>query len=508
MKNLKKDIPSILGLITTASLAVISGGIITPATKNILTVGGNIGASLAANFLTGFTPAKIKKWFVDVHPDKLNHSIKKLFVASTVDALSNISILFSEAQATNDKKTQARKLIKILQKQLPNMLMNGTQIRLEESEIKHFLYKKNKEEEISRFIEDQFNTFGIDEPFKSFLAENLPAQIQLCFGEGLKDTVNHDAWVAFQRMLIEETRNDIKQIAETQQRLIDGVSVPNPEEMVFSEEQIAKIYELVEILNNKELIEIKISDSINQSLVSIEAKANEIIRITTKTQISVDELKAIIEKVKRQNRNNHIIICTLVVCLLGVGIFGIYKLINCPFKITIQIVDWNNRTNNSEIYNNGGTLFFDSKQEYDKILTNANNGRFSFNLPASYNKKSVRVYFLPQQKKYQFMKLDTTIVIHRDSTYHLRMTFDGIDKITRKVIDNSTLQSIEGAIVQIKGAIDITDKDGKFTIRLPLEEQQLVQKLTIKKEGYIDYINSALDMTTSNENIGMESFKK
>ena len=149
MTNIKKDIPSLIGLITTVSLAVISGGLINTTTAQVFgSVGGNIGASLAANFLTGFTPAKIKRWFIDIHPDDLNHSIKKLFVESIQEALSNISVLFSETQASDNEKKQAKQFIKTLRKHLPEVLLNNNQIKLEESEIKHFLYEKDSEEMI------------------------------------------------------------------------------------------------------------------------------------------------------------------------------------------------------------------------------------------------------------------------------------------------------------------------------------------------------------------------
>ena len=213
MKSIQKDIPSIAGLVATTSLAVITGGLANP----VLT---NVGASLAANFLTGFTPTRIKKWFVDIHPDDLNNHIKKLFVQSVSDALGKISILFSETQASDKEKTQAKILVKTLHQYLPDMFLFSKQIRLEELEVKKILYEKDKEKMICQFVENQFDKFGITDPFKSFLAKNLPSQIQLCFGENLKDPANQSAWIAFQRMLLEEIRNDVKKITETQNTIV------------------------------------------------------------------------------------------------------------------------------------------------------------------------------------------------------------------------------------------------------------------------------------------------
>ena len=467
-------------------------------------MGSNIGASLAANFLVGFTPDKIKKWFIDVHPNDLNHSIKMLFIQSVQEALNNISILFLETQASNDEKKQAKQLIKTLKKSLPDMFLNNNQIQLEEPEIKHFLYEKDKEELICNFIANQFDTFGITESFKSFLAQNLPAQIQLCFGEGLKAPTNHNAWIAFQRMLIEEIRNDIKQIAGTQQSIKDDLTDLKFEKSGFSEEQIAEIRQLVKILNDKKLVEVKIRSGVNQSLKSIENKANEVIRITTKTQITVDELKIIIKNIERQNHINQIIIYSLSACLIAVATFGIFKLIiNQPFDVTVQIVDWNDKTNNQEIYDKGGFIHFGSESKVE--LTTANSGKFKFSLANSHNKDSVRVYFQPQDKYYQFMKLDTTIFIQKDnsSPYCLKMKFDGIDKITRQVL-NEKGQPIAGAIAEINGVKDTTDADGNFTIVLPVEKQQRYQILTIKKEGYEIFVNKKFDMILKNSTVTIQ----
>jgi len=56
MKNIKKDIQSLVGLVATASLAIVSNGLLNSTL--------NIGVGLTANFLTGLTPAKIKRWKV------------------------------------------------------------------------------------------------------------------------------------------------------------------------------------------------------------------------------------------------------------------------------------------------------------------------------------------------------------------------------------------------------------------------------------------------------------
>jgi len=494
MKNIKKDIPSIIGLLTTVSLAAVSGGLVNPTLTNI-------GASLAASFITGFTPAKIKKWFVDVHPNDLNHNIKRLFIQSVNEALHNISILFSETQASNDDKKQTKQLIKTLQKHLPNIFLNSNQIKLEEPEIKHFLYKKDNEEIICHFIENQFDIFGITEPFKSFLTQNLPAQIQLCFGEGLKNPANQEAWIAFQRMLIEQIRNDIKQIADTQERIEDDISDLKFEKSGFSKKQIAEIHRLTEILNNKKLVEVKINESLNQSLKSIESKANEIIRITTKTQLTVDELKIIIEKIKRQNLINHIIIYALAACLLVTGVFAAYKLIT--FTATIQITNWKDYQEDFLPYIQ---LTIGGKPIKEQINSENSIAKF-VDIPIKYSNEEVSIKITDIENMLPY-EVDSVIRIYKNKISEIQVRLHGLEQFKGRIIEvvGENKIGVSDAIVYVNDLSTKTDERGFFIIdSIPKNKQKREQYVEVSKDGYITYTDNAMTMIRKKaDDIGCE----
>ena len=481
MKN-RKDLLSIVGLLGTTALAVVSGGLVNPAALNILSsVGGNIGASLAANFISGLTPAKIKGLFKDVHPNDLNHSIKRLFIQSVQEALSNIAVLFSEAQVSDNEKKQVKQFIKTLQKQLPDMFLKSNHIKFEESEIKHFLYEKDKEEMVCHFIAKHFENFGITDPFKTFLTQNLPAQIQLCFGEGLKDPANEHAWIAFQRMLIEEIRNDIKQIADTQQSIKDDLSDLKFSKSGFSKEQISEVHELVKILNDKKLVEVKIKNEVEQSLKSIENRANEIIQITTKTQLTVNELKTVVEKIRRQNRINQIIIYTLSVCVLVAGVFVVYKLVNQPFAATVKIYGWEGEQHNP--LDGRGILVLTFGNEIKKAeISRQGEAIFKGILP-KFNNTSVSAYITDTEGEPYYLT-DSTIKIQKNSTTKVQILLHGLEKFQGTIYDNILGEGLPNVSVTIAGINAITDENGYFSIEIPIEKQRTEQKVIISKEGY------------------------
>ncbi|MCL2434680.1 MAG: hypothetical protein FWD09_00905 [Lentimicrobiaceae bacterium] len=485
MKNIQKEIPSLIGILATTALAVVSGGIINPAATSIFggiaNTGGNIGANLAANFISKFTPEKLRGWLKNVHPDNLNHHIKKLFVKSINEALQNVDILFAETTHTDAEKKTAKQLIKKLQKHLPDMLLDDSKIELEEAEIKHFLYEKDGEEIIYRFIETQCADFGITEPFKSFLAQNLPGQIQLCFGEGLKDPLNHNAWVAFQRMLIEEVRYDIKQIAGTQQSIKEDLSDLKFEKSGFSEAQMNEICQLVNILNDKKLVEVKIKDGINQSLQSIEANTNKIIQITTETNTTVAQLKTNIEKIKRQNKMTHILVFSLSGGLLIAGLFIAYNLINQPFSTTVQVYGWESRQHNPLAGKGAVVLMLNNKIEKAEI--NKQGEAIFKNILPEYNKKTVSAHIADTEGEPYYLS-DSIIKIQKNSTTSVQVLLRGLEKLQGTVYDNITGEGLPKVSITVVGITAATDEKGDFMIEIPVERQRMDQEIEIRKEGY------------------------
>jgi len=485
MKNIKKDIPVLAGFVVTASLAIVSAGLVNPTLTNI-------GASLASNFISGLSPQKIKRWFVGIHPNDLNHSIKKLFIESVKEALNNIFILFSETQASKNEVKQARELIRLLTKKLPKMLLEDTLIHLDEEKIKHFLYENSKEEVICSFIENQFDEFGVAEPFKSFLAQNLPTQLQLCFGEGLKDPANQNAWIAFQRMLLEEIRNDLKQIADTQQSIKEELSDLKFTKSGFSKKQMEEIHQFMNILNDKKLLEVKIRTGLTQSLQSIENKATEIIQTTTKTQITVEELKILVEKIKKQNSKNQIITLLLAMGLPILGSFVVFTLLfNQPFTTTIKVYGWEGEQHNP--LNGKGTLLLTLGDKTERAEMNRRGEAIFKGILPEYNGKYVAIHITDTDGEPYFFP-DTLILIKKNNLTKVQVLLHGLEKLQGMIMDNITGEGVPDVLITIAEINTTTNIQGFFRLEIPVEKQKQEQKIVISKEGY-ESIRETVSMT-------------
>jgi len=478
MKNLKKDIPLILGVLGGVTLAVVTQGIAMPAVLSVMT---SIGTSIASGKIATLTPTRIKGWFNKFHPDQLNHSIKKLFVKSVNEALYNITVLFEDTQATENEKKEARRLVQILQKHLPDMLMDSEQMKLDEPEVKHFLYAHSENDSICDFIKDRFGNFGATDPFKSFLAQHLPPQLQLCFGEGLKDPGNHNAWVAFQRMLMEEMRNDLKQIADTQQSIKEDLSDLKFEKSGFSEEQRDEIRQFIKILNDKKLIEVKIKNGIDHALASIESKANEIIKITTQTQLTVNELKSLIEKNNRQNAKNQIIIYVLIVGLIAAGGFAAFKFFNQPFTTTIKVYGWEGEQHNP--LNGKGSILLILNDKIEKAEINRQGEAVFKGILPEYNGKQISVHITDTEGEPYYLS-DTLITIQKNKTTKVQLRLLGLEKLQGTIVDNISGEGVPGVLVTLAGLEATTDEKGNFSIEIPVEKQKQEQEIEISKENY------------------------
>ena len=313
------------------------------------------------------------------------------------------------------------------------------------------------------------------------MATNLPAQIQLCFGEGLKDPANHNAWVDFQRMLMEEMRNDIKQVADVQQSIKDDLSDLKFTKSGFSKKQIDEIHELVSILNNKKLVEVKIKGGIDQSLQSIENKANEIIRITTETNLTVSQLKVAVEKQNRQNKINQLIIISLAGCLLIASAFIGYKLLNQPFTATVQVYGWEGKQHNP--LDGKGMLVLTLGDKTEKAEISHQGEAIFKDVPPQYKDKSVAVRIEDTENEPYYLT-DSTIQIHKGKKSEIQVRLRGLERLQGIITDEFSEEGLPDVSVTVAGVTVKTDEKGKYNIDIPVEKQRLEQEIEVSKEGY------------------------
>jgi hypothetical protein len=488
MNNLKKDIPVLLGLIGSTSLAFITSGVASPGLLSLL---GNFGINFSSSLLMGLSPERMKRWFVDVHPDDMNHSIKKLFVSSVGEALNNIRILYEGSAASEQDKEEAKKLVKSLQRSLATQLMDKTLICLEEPEVKQFLYNSNDTGNgaIVSFILDALQRTGVSDSFGQFLSQHLAPQIQLCFGEGLKRSENRDAWVAFQRMMAEDLQETVNRIEASQEEIKTELSNLRQGTSGFTKKQMDEIRRLKELLQNPKKFQLAIDKGITESLQLIESKANELIRTTTEIHVTVKELQTMTKRMERKQRQIFIAVCISLAVTAAAAGFIIFYALNQPFTATIHIYGWEGKQHHPLDGKGAVELKLGDKTERAEINSRGE-AIFRKLLPA-YKNQTVCIALTDTGYEPYYLQ-DSAVQLRKDGISEVRVMLYGLDQLEGFILDGN--KGIAGAKVRVAGISAQTDKQGYFSISIPPEKQRKYQEVEISKDGYKPYRYSEMTM--------------
>ena len=214
---------------------------------------------------------------------------------------------------------------------------------------------------------------------------------------------------------------------------------------------------------------------------SIESKANEIIKITTKTQLTVDELKTIVIKIKQQNRINQIIIYALSGCLLISISVVAYKLMNQPFTATVQIYGWENRQHNP--LNGKGTLVLTLGDKTEKAEISRQGEAFFKGIMPEYNGKSVQIHITDTEGEPYYLP-DSIINIRKNNITNVLVLLQGLEKLEGTIYDNVSGEGLPDVSVALAGIKATTNENGVFIIDIPIEKQRKEQEIEISKAGY------------------------
>jgi hypothetical protein len=498
MTYLKKNIPYLVGTLGAASLVFVASGIIAPGMLDVLS---GIGAGFSSNILYDATSSAMKGWLGGKnHPNALNHSIRKLFISAIKEALSNIGILYAESGASQQEKRAAAKVIRKVQKALEKNLLNSTKVKVDEPEVKKFLHSDTADNEaITTFVVEAFSEAGVSASFGQFLAQHLASQIQLCFGEGLKNPANHGAWVAFQRLLVENLQKTVDEIAKSQQEIKDEIRDLTQGTTGFSETEMNEIRQLKKLLQDSKqdsrLVEVSIDKGITEALKGIEAKEDKLIGTTTETNINVKELKAIAKRVaKKHSQMVTVIYSSLAVALVAVGVLTFLAL-NRPFTATVHVYGWEGRQHHP--LDGKGTIALRLGDKVEKAeISRQGEAIFKKILP-EYNRKIVPVAIVETEPEPYYLA-DSVILLRKNEACEVQVLLRGLEKLEGVITDENGF-AIADATVWVAGIGAQTDARGYFAVTIPLEKQKRHQEVEIHKSGYIPYRNSAMPMVGGGE---------
>lgn len=116
------------------------------------------------------------------------------------------------------------------------------------------------------------------------------------------------------------------------------------------------------------------------------------------------------------------------------------------------------------------TLSLDNESKSDTILSIDESGKFT-NIPHRYLDKKVRMTFACLNFPYDFLPLDTTLVLSRDVTLNIYRDPMVYGDVKFAIWSPSNETFISGVKLEVGGQEVISDKDGLVTLFVPLEKQ-------------------------------------
>ena len=145
---------------------------------------------------------------------------------------------------------------------------------------------------------------------------------------------------------------------------------------------------------------------------------------------------------------------------------------NQPFDTTVRL-------NEASVHNDQlppmhdavVTISLDNESKSDTILSIDQTGQFT-NIPHRYLDKKVRMTFACLNFPYDFLPLDTTLLLNRDVTLNIHRDPKVYGQVSFGLFNPETETFITGTRLEVAGQVVTTDKEGHVSLFVPLEKQR------------------------------------
>jgi hypothetical protein len=484
-------------VLLTTGAACTTAYLATPMiTGALIGVAGGIAGSLASNYIDRMIEGnEIQKALLKTHPSELNHHLQKTLLKAIHWALDNIQVLYTEQLAIPKQQADTRKIIKELKTDVETLLSEDTH---EEKDIVAMVDTPLPSlDELSRKVGIELKELPVinpDLPFGDFFSKNFIPQLQLCYAEELKNPNNHEAWVAYQRMMMKDMKTGLQQTIDLNRQLsekidqLPAVSTPFP---TFSKQQVADLQQLLDTLNHTEVrLDSHFQKALDNLVVDLSGKMDQVLQTSLATQREVirtrekmDETQTIVRTFNRTLRENWVskyqvaLLITAGVVLIALVGFVVYHR-NQPFDSTVVLKKTTTVSSSYPAFTQGDLSIWLGANEEKRPIALQTEALFK-HIPAAFEGKSVAVAL---QSSYWKLAADSVLLT---------------DNLMLTIVPNGTLGTITGNIKTQEGNpiayVSVTvDSDttfqsnaqGLFKIGLPHGMQKENYRLTFAKGGY------------------------
>ncbi len=219
----KSQVGKVLEVLAVGSMTVIGFAIGNPIVTEAIK---GIGLNLASNLVQRGSTSLRENWFSSEN-GILNHDIQQAFVRGFVEAMRLLEKEYYRVRGTPgaNELWMVQDLFQQLKEQAFEVFIVSDDFAISDDDLKNCLYGDEQTSQTVIWSRIEILLGGYIPYFRLFLRDNLLKTVLFCFGEELKkDTAEGKrAWRAFQRLLLEGIRADLKKLTENQQLILSDL---------------------------------------------------------------------------------------------------------------------------------------------------------------------------------------------------------------------------------------------------------------------------------------------
>jgi len=483
-----RNVKHLAGLLFTTGIAAVATVYPASVVSNLV---GGLSVNLASSLLEKLGFQRFKSLIKPAHPNTMNHDLQSAFKAAVLMAIDNIQTLYFDAVENESLQKNAAGFSATL-KDAIRQTVDPFDGAITEADLRLTAAEASGESlnQLLAALNVDLSDYKLDPKHRELFEKQIIPQIQLCFGEILKDNSEkgQKAWIAWQKWMGEKLQTDLNDGLRRLEEKIDRSS----ENAVVAElrkldvEKIKQLKSLTETLQQPLQLEQKFKTALDDSLDEIQGKLNALLLITGDTRKKVTRQGQVLGDIHsdvKKISDFRWLYALLGVCLLAVAATWYYYQ-NQPFSVTVAVHGVHGK--GDLVLKNRGKVTLRLGSENRTAVINPNGEAVFQQIPARYKNKPALVSVpAVDGDAYQTLNGDS-VMLTPDETVFLAIHLTGLKTLSGVVKNGKTGNYLEGVLVQINNDLSATTNAlGQFSISIPLKKQKRFQSVSFYKKGFV-----------------------
>lgn len=484
MQDRNEIIKNFAGIALSTGLAIATQG----SSNLILGTLSGMAGGIATNYIAKVEFNKIKKLLNQTDPSDLNHDLQKIIIQALEWAILNIQILYKKEALD---KVQIEELNEFSKSLIEDVKILNTQLSKKGGSFYKIIEKQENEQVVFKTFDLKVDTFPIiynDKPYNEFFKKHFTSNLQLCFGELLKNVKNRPALIAYQREIYQSLESNIDRVISQNKKILEALTQQEDKEPTIKENE--KWVVVKDKISNKSLNAVtpEFENLLNSRLSNIKQDTELLIDTTSDIKNEIERVKGITVGLGKELKKNWIakkkvwiLSLFLIATLIITGLT--YKLNTAPIQMNVGLnIDKNIKVHPEypKLSKEARLRFYFPQENIEKEVT-FNNEIILSEISSKLKNSKIKIELIDDYWKLS----NDSIIIHETAEQLTIQPNTRLANLSGKVTSRDLQELIHNAKIIIDGLETRTDKNGEFDLTMPLKLRKPNYIIRVEKEGYI-----------------------